>query len=100
MHELCDATMLEERDLEELFSYLAVDAKNAPSSGHRSARHAKSNEKILHYEALIEHIRCDGDPADRRSVLRMLWRMQAFEESIETRLEASMERKFNKLETS
>jgi len=91
-HELCEATMLEERDLEELFSYLAVDARKDPVSARRGSRHEKSNEKILHYAALIDHVRCDGDPADRRSVLRMLSRMQALEESIENR--------FNKLETS
>jgi len=98
LHELCDATRLKERDLEELFSYLAVDVAVDPSNRH-SARHGHS-EKILHYDALIEHIRSDAEPADRRSVLRMLSRMQALELSIEKKVEASLERKFQQFEAS
>jgi len=96
MHELCDATMLEERDLEELFSYLAVDAahdrrKNGDSAKTRLENGDQSDQKILHYKALIEHLRSDGDPASRRSVLCMLARMQSLEDMIE--------RRFDKLET-
>jgi len=93
MHELCAATELEPRDLEELFEYLAVDVEldrkhsmDRPSLG----RFQSVGEKILHYQALIDHLRCDGDPADRRSVLRILARMQAMEQMMEAR--------FNKLE--
>lgn len=91
LHELCEATGLSERDLRELFACLAVDLRRRSqlrgSSPPAGGRLKYSDESILFYNAFIEHLEDEAAPADKRSVLRVISRIERLEAQMQTRLD-------------
>mmetsp|Transcript_20319 Transcript_20319/g.70324 ORF Transcript_20319/g.70324 Transcript_20319/m.70324 type:complete len:215 (-) Transcript_20319:119-763(-) len=97
---MCTATDMTEKDLRELFRYLAVDTKvlkrygasqqadYVPSdmTSEMSPRHQQAG-RLLYYTTFVEHLRDDNLPADKRSVLKVLSRMQGMEVHVEKRLD-------------
>mmetsp|Transcript_47749 Transcript_47749/g.134464 ORF Transcript_47749/g.134464 Transcript_47749/m.134464 type:complete len:236 (+) Transcript_47749:54-761(+) len=100
LHELCDAACVSLRDLHELFNCLAVDPlqtrksvsgfeddEEADRPVRGDSRLAKSAERILYYDAFIDQLENESRPVDKRAVLRLMSRLQEFENRIEARLD-------------
>jgi len=97
---LCEATEMTQSDLDELFRYLAVeprilqreisamDPSISPLAKHLNLnpRHDHA-ARLMHYTTFVEHLRDDSQPADKRSILRILSRMQAMEGQMDRRLD-------------
>eukprot|EP00445_Apocalathium_hangoei_P019380 CAMPEP_0203892470 /NCGR_PEP_ID=MMETSP0359-20131031/35658_1 /ASSEMBLY_ACC=CAM_ASM_000338 /TAXON_ID=268821 /ORGANISM="Scrippsiella Hangoei, Strain SHTV-5" /LENGTH=1055 /DNA_ID=CAMNT_0050814441 /DNA_START=50 /DNA_END=3213 /DNA_ORIENTATION=- len=116
-HELRDATSLGEKELRELFACIAVESKTKEKIHHesklvhddgartdkrRSTRHHDEQE-IIHYNDFIEHLKDENQPADKRSVLQLMVRIQHIERSMEARFGAMLnawESKCGQLSTS
>merc|ERR1712232_384964 len=69
--DLCDAANLQERDLRELFScWLAL-----------------TKSDTLEYEDFVEHLKEDGNIADKRTVMMVMTRLRELEMRVESRFD-------------
>eukprot|EP00928_Gymnodinium_smaydae_P097970 TRINITY_DN9001_c0_g1_i1.p1 TRINITY_DN9001_c0_g1~~TRINITY_DN9001_c0_g1_i1.p1 ORF type:complete len:1051 (+),score=282.61 TRINITY_DN9001_c0_g1_i1:158-3310(+) len=85
-HELCDATGLEEDDLNDYFECLSVSPYENSSGASRKSSGTPTPERFLYYDSFISSLKDEGVVADKRSVLHVLSRLRDVEARIDDRL--------------
>lgn len=82
-HELSDATAYSGKDLHDLFKCLAASKMKIDAS---PLHDEEDDMNTMFFSDFLEHLRNDASPADKRSVLQIMAKMQHMERNLERQI--------------